>query len=117
MAEHPPADFIPEPAPMHLMLTTFPDEPTAHRIVKTLVEERVVACGNVLPGITSIYHWRGSIETAAETMVLFKTSASPETAMDRLKELHPYEVPEIVLLPVSVVNSSYLAWLVENCRA
>jgi periplasmic divalent cation tolerance protein len=106
-----------ESAPLYLMLSTFPDGPTAHRIVQTLVEERIVACGNIIPGLTSIYRWQGAIETAAEVLVLFKTATAPDVAMAHLKELHPYEVPEIIVLPVTTALPAYLAWVQENSRA
>lgn len=107
----------PGPAPLHLVLSTFPDETTARRIVLTLVEERVVACGNLLPGLTSIYRWQGAVETAAEVLVVFKTASAPDVVMARLRELHPYEVPEIIVLPVATVLPAYLAWVVENSGA
>jgi periplasmic divalent cation tolerance protein len=106
-----------EAAPLHLLLSTFPDEPTARRVVLTLVEERIVACGNIIPGLTNIYRWQGTIETSAEVLVVFKTAISPEVAITHLKDLHPYEVPEIIVLPVTAVLPAYLAWVQENSRA
>lgn len=106
-----------EPAPCHLILSTFPDEATARRIVQTLVEERVVACGNIVPGLISIYRWQGAIEHASEVLVLFKTAMPAEAVIGHIKELHPYEVPEILVLPVLAGLSDYLNWVQENSRA
>jgi periplasmic divalent cation tolerance protein len=96
------------------MLTTFPDEPTAHRVVQTLVEQRIVACGSIIPGLTSIYRWQGALETSSEVLVLFKTATPPEVAIAHLKDLHPYEVPEIIVLPIETALPAYLAWVREN---
>ncbi|HUP00512.1 MAG TPA: divalent-cation tolerance protein CutA [Gemmatimonadota bacterium] len=95
-----------------LVMTTCPDEETAHGIARTLVEERLAACGNVVPGVTSIYRWQGEIETAAECVVLFKTQAERlEALAHRLEELHPYEVPEFLAFPVERGLPAYLAWV------
>lgn len=99
-----------EPA-MFVLMSTFPDEETARRIAHTLVEERLVACVNVVPGLTSIYRWQGAVETSPEVLGIIKTSVPVERVADRLKELHPYEVPEIVVVPVGMVHPAYLAWV------
>jgi periplasmic divalent cation tolerance protein len=101
-------------APMHVLLSTFPDEDTARRIAHTLVEERLVACVNVLPGITSIYRWEGKVETTAEVLTVIKTGAPLDRVMLRLKELHPYDVPEMVVLPVADVLPAYLQWVLAE---
>ncbi len=100
-----------------LVLSTFPDVETARRIARVLVEERLAACGNVLPGLESIYHWQGKVETAQETLVLFKTTQAAYPALEaRLKALHPYEVPEILALPPTAGWPPYLAWVGEAIR-
>lgn len=102
--------------PMCILLSTFPDEETARRITGTLVEERHVACANLLPGATSIYRWEGKVESAREIVAIFKTrEAGAATAMARIKELHPYEVPEIVQIAVKDAHPAYLAWVNESC--
>jgi periplasmic divalent cation tolerance protein len=102
--------------PMCILLSTFPNEETARRIASTLVEERHVACVNLLPGATSIYRWEGKVESAKEVMAILKTrEASATVAMARIKELHPYEVPEIIQIAVKDAHPAYLAWVNENC--
>ena len=99
-----------------LVLSTFPDAETARRIARQLVEEHCAACANILPGIESIYWWKEKVENAHETLVLFKTTADRYAALERtLKQLHPYEVPEIVALPVAHGLPGYLRWVSENC--
>lgn len=101
-----------------LVLTTCPDADTARTIARTLVEERLIACGNVVPGLTSIYRWRGEVETAAECLVLMKTrSERVEPLARRLAELHPYEVPEVLVVPVDRGAPAYLRWVVEESTA
>lgn len=102
-------------ARVQLVFTTCPDEATARQIARALVEERLAACGNVVPGLTSIYRWRGEVETAAECMLLLKTRDDLlEPLARRLDELHPYEVPELLALPVGAGTPAYLQWVVEE---
>lgn len=101
---------------MCIFLSTFPDEETARRIASTLVEERLVACANLLPGATSIYRWEGNVESAKEVVAIFKVAESAAAAaMARIKELHPYEVPEIIQIAVKDAHPAYLAWVNESC--
>src|SRR3954469_18122337 len=94
-----------------LALSTFPDLDTARRIVRALVEARLVACGNIIPQVESIYRWRGEIETSNEVVALFKLPAKTYSAFEsKLKELHPYEIPEIVALDVARGLPEYLRW-------
>jgi periplasmic divalent cation tolerance protein len=98
-----------------LALSTFPDQEIARKAVRALVEKRLVACGNILPGIESIYRWKEKIESGSETLVLFKLSASNYEAFEReLCSLHPYEVPEVIALPIERGSSNYLQWIAEN---
>jgi len=98
-----------------VVLVTFPDAETARRIVTTLVEERLVACGNLIPTVESIYRWQGTVETANEVLVLLKTGVDRYLALEtRLKELHPYEVPECLALSVAKSSQPYLHWLSES---
>ncbi len=86
-----------------LALSTFPDAETARRISNQLVTERFVACANILPGVESIYRWNERIEIGNETLVFFKLSEDRQAAFqEKLRSLHPYEVPEIVCLAVIV---------------
>jgi periplasmic divalent cation tolerance protein len=98
-----------------ILLTTFPDLDTARSVVRALVMESLAACGNIIPGVESIYRWQGKIETSAEVIVIFKTTAaSADRAQARLRELHPYEVPEILRLPVADGWPPYLDWVREQ---
>jgi periplasmic divalent cation tolerance protein len=99
-----------------LALSTFPDAETARRISNQLVAEKFAACANVLPVVESIYRWQGKIESGNETLVLFKLSEDRQSAFqEKLRSLHPYEVPEIIFIPVVAGLSDYLRWVAESC--
>jgi periplasmic divalent cation tolerance protein len=99
-----------------LALSTFPDAETARRISHQLVSERFAACANILPIVESIYHWKDEIESGNESLVLFKVSESRQSAFqERLRSLHPYDVPEIIFLPVPFGLPEYLQWVAGNC--
>jgi periplasmic divalent cation tolerance protein len=98
-----------------VVFTTFPDQETARRIVRTLVEERLIACGNLVPGVESIYRWKGEIETSGETLAILKTEIGQYSAVEqRLRALHPYEVPECIMLRVRDGSPDYLRWITES---
>ncbi|HEY5752640.1 MAG TPA: divalent-cation tolerance protein CutA [Chthoniobacterales bacterium] len=93
-------------------LASFPDAATAERITHALVEEKLAACGNILPGCTSIYRWHGKVEKTTETIVIYKTAVfEREKFQARLLELHPYEVAECVFLNVIDGSPAYLNWV------
>jgi len=95
-----------------VVFSTFADAETARNAARALVERKLAACANILPRVESIYHWQGKIESNAEVMVLFKTTRDKYPAFEqRLRELHPYEVPEIVALEISAGLPSYLDWI------
>ena len=99
-----------------LALSTFPDRETAQKISNQLVTEKFAACANILPSVESIYHWKDKIESGNETLVFFKVSEDRQSAFqEKLNSLHPYEVPEIIFLPVSSGLPEYLRWVVESC--
>ena len=101
-----------------LVLSTFPDVATARRIGRRLVEEKYAACANIVPLVESIYWWEKKVESANEALVLFKTSAVRYAVLENaLRQLHPYEVPEIIALPVERGLPDYLRWVSENCLA
>ena len=101
-----------------LALSTFPDAETARRISNQLVTEKIAACANILPGVESIYRWKERIETANETLVFFKLSEDRQAAFqEKLRSLHPYEVPEIVFVPVASGLPDYLRWIAESCAS
>ena len=99
-----------------VILSNFPDVDAARKAVRTLVEERLVACGNIIPGVESIYEWKGRMENASEVMIICKT-ATPRAAeaQSRLRALHPYDVPEILQLPISSGSADYLTWVATQC--
>lgn len=99
-----------------LALSTFPDHETARRIANQLVTEKFAACANILPAIESIYRWKEKLESGNETLVFFKVSEDRQAAFqEKLSALHPYEVPEIIFVPISSGLPEYLRWVAENC--
>jgi periplasmic divalent cation tolerance protein len=98
-----------------LALSTFPDEETARSIVRQLVEANLVACGNIIPQVESIYRWQGKIESGRETLAFFKlTSSRYREFEEKLRSLHPYEVPEIISCKIDRGLPDYLRWVLEN---
>jgi len=99
-----------------LALSTFPDTEIARRISNQLVAERFAACANIFPSVESIYRWKEKIESGNETVVLFKVSEERQTPFqDKLRSLHPYDVPEIIFVPIMGGLPEYLQWVAENC--
>ena len=99
-----------------LALSTFPDRETAQRISYQLVTEKLAACANILPAIESVYRWKEKIETGNETLVFFKLSEDRQsTFQEKLRSLHPYEVPEIIFIPVANGLPEYLRWIADSC--
>ena len=100
-----------------LAITTVGDEPTAVRLAHALLERRLVACVNVVARVRSFYHWKGVIEEADEQLLLMKTR---EDCFDALRtafdELHPYDVPEVLALPVDEGFGPYLDWVRREAR-
>jgi periplasmic divalent cation tolerance protein len=84
----------------------------AHRIARTVVGERLAACANILPPITSVYWWQGTLETAEETAFLLKTRSDlVEPLIARIRALHSYDCPAIVAWPIAAGNPAFLAWI------
>jgi periplasmic divalent cation tolerance protein len=97
--------------------SAFPSVDQATSVARTLVEERLCACAQIVPGVTSIFKWEGMLRHEAEALLLIKTTPAAWPALrDRLAELHPYETPEIVALPLEHATFEYLAWMKENVR-
>jgi len=93
-------------------ITTFTDEATAELTIRKLVEERLVACGTLIPKAKSIYCWQGKIEESNEVVVFLKTTMTLQAVcMGRLQALHPYEIPEILVMEPAAVSESYAAWV------
>lgn len=105
------------PEDLLLAITTIGSPGEAESIARTLLEERLVACANLFPQCRSIYRWHGAVETAAETVILFKTTRGRYQAFERrLRAIHPYELPEIVALAPEAVLSVYAAWVSGETR-
>ena len=99
-----------------LAVSTFPDAETARRISNELVVGKFAACANILPSVESIYRWKEQIESGNEILVFFKLSEDRQSAFqEKLRLLHPCEVPEIIFVPISSALPEYLRWVVENC--
>ncbi len=101
-----------------IVFVTAGSEEEAAKIGQTLVEERLAACANLVPGIRSIYRWKGKICDEREFLIIIKTRTSKfEALQKRVRELHSYEVPEIVSFPISRGLPQYLAWVLEETEA
>lgn len=95
-----------------LVLTNVPDLQCAQLVARTLVESRLAACVNVLPAVQSIYCWQGQIEEATEMTLLIKTTSQQYESLQRaIVKLHPYDVPEIIALPIVSGYEPYLQWI------
>lgn len=101
-----------------LVMSMFPDAEVARIIARTLVEEQLAACANLVPKAESIYWWKGVIESSTETQGFFKTTEAQYKRFEtRLKELHPYEVPAIIAIQPKDGLPAYLQWIEENTGA
>lgn len=101
-------------ADLQIVLCTVPDRETAELIAGTLVSEQLAACVNILPDVTSVYRWQGAIEHSEELLLIIKTRQTvwPVLAA-QIQALHPYELPEIVAVPITTGEAEYIQWL-EN---
>lgn len=100
-----------------VVLSTFPDAEAARRIGRMLVEEKLAACVNILPQIESIYRWKDAIETGGEILAVIKTTTWKYDLLEaRIRELHPYEVPEIISLRISNGLPAYLNWIEQTMQ-
>ena len=98
-----------------LVLTTVPADGDVDVVARTLVEERLAACVGILPPMASIYRWNNAVERAEERQLLIKTTTAAVTELEaRLKVLHPYDVPEFLVLPITGGSADYLSWLMSS---
>jgi periplasmic divalent cation tolerance protein len=98
-------------------LTTFSERKRALAFARTVVKEQLAACVNVLPGVQSVYRWQGAVHEDAEVLCVIKTTRARFTALRRrLAALHPYEVPELIALPIVDGSAPYLRWLAAAVR-
>lgn len=102
-------------SPITVAIVTAPSHDVADRLVTTIVEERLAACGNIVPGLTSIYRWEGALQRDNEVLIVFKTTrAVLAKLMARVEEIHPYDVPEVLALPVTAGLEAYTTWVAAN---
>ena len=100
-----------------LVLTNVPDEVTAHSIARQVVERRLAACVNVLPAVRSIYQWEGKVEEATEVTLLIKSTQGRYADLEAaIREAHPYDVPEVIAMPVAAGLPAYLNWVVSETK-
>lgn len=103
--------------PSYIMVfCTCPDHATSVNLANTLVDEGLAACINIVPGLTSIYRWQGKRETGTEELLLIKTREDCYSALqERIVSLHPYELPEVIAVPIESGLPAYLRWIGESC--
>lgn len=98
--------------PLVVALSTVPDAQTAERIARALVDERLIACANLVPNLTSVYRWEGEVRADPEVLLLMKTRRALLPALgERLTELHPYDVPELISAPIEHGLPAYCGWV------
>ncbi|WP_217125972.1 divalent-cation tolerance protein CutA [Hydrogenophilus thiooxidans] len=109
---------LPTPTDARVVLVTAPDEATAQTLARTLVDESLAACCNLIPAIRSIYRWQGERCEEAEWLLVIKTTAAALSRLtERITALHPYEVPEVVALPIVGGAEPYLEWVAQSVIA
>lgn len=112
----------PLPPAACMVFCTCPDEASARLLADTLVAERLAACVNLLPGVTSLFQWQGAVDQASEWLTLSKTTLDRYPQLEnRIRQLHPYQLAEIIALPIIAGSHDYLSWIAsetqpENCR-
>jgi periplasmic divalent cation tolerance protein len=100
-----------------IVMTTMPADADSATFAQTLVEARLAACVNVLPPMESVYRWEGRVDQERERQLVIKTSRSRLPALwERIRELHPYDVPEFIVVPIVEGSDAYLGWLRESTR-
>jgi periplasmic divalent cation tolerance protein len=100
-----------------VVLTTLPIDGDAEKLASQLVEERLAACVNILPSMRSVYRWKNAIERADERQLVIKTTTERIPALEaRIRKLHPYDLPEFIVIPMVQGSADYLSWLAENTK-
>src|SRR4051812_43925062 len=103
--------------PALLVLTNVPDMPVAQAIAQRLVEGRLAACVNILPAVQSVYQWQGAVEQAVEVTLLIKTQQARYGDVEAaIRAAHPYQVPEIIALPIVSGLPQYLEWITQETK-
>lgn len=99
-------------ADLAIVVTTVPSDEVGDALARRLVEERRIACANLLPGVGSVYRWEGEVRREQEVLVVMKTAATEvERLFERIAELHPYDVPELIAVPVAAASQAYCRWV------
>jgi periplasmic divalent cation tolerance protein len=99
----------------HLIYCTCPNQEAAAKIAQRLISDKLAACVNILPGVSSVYEWQGQIETAQEHLLLIKSPKARYAAIEAaIKALHPYELPEIIAVAIESGSAEYLQWI-DSC--
>ena len=102
-------------SPYQIVMTTFPDMDSAQQLAEQLVTRKLAACVNILPVMTSIYRWRGKLEQGQEHQLLIKTEQScTNEVQSAIEQVHPYELPEIIVVPILTGHKPYLNWISES---
>jgi periplasmic divalent cation tolerance protein len=100
-----------------IVLVTTPDLRTARKLVRLVLQARLAACGNLIPGVESHYWWQGKIETSREVLILFKTTAATLSALEKLiLRNHPYDTPEVIAISLTQGARSYLDWIQQSAK-
>jgi periplasmic divalent cation tolerance protein len=100
-----------------VVLCNVPDLPVAQMLAHLLVEQRIAACVNILPGVHSVYRWQSAIEEASEVSLLIKTTQARYSELESaIRQAHPYDVPEIIALPVVAGSAAYLGWIDQETK-
>ena len=100
---------------MLLVISTFPDIDKAKMLAHQIVEKQLVACCNIVPGVTSIYRWEGELSEDQECLLIMKTSSSQYQQLEEfIKHHHPYDIPELVAVPVTTGLEEYLSWVIKE---
>lgn len=102
---------------IRLVLVTAPNRKIARSLAKAALTAKLVACANIVPGLESHYWWQGALERSSELLILFKTKRSHLAALEKLiLDLHPYDTPEIISLPLDASTPRYLDWILASTR-
>ncbi len=101
---------------IRVVLVTAPSQEEGERLARSLVSERLAACGNVIPRVESVYWWEGEVQQDSEVLLILKTTAGRvDTLVRRVKDLHSYDVPEALALPVREGLEEYMDWVAKEC--
>lgn len=106
-----------ETAKYLMVLSTSPDLMTAEKIANELVVDYLAACVQIIPAVKSFYRWQGKLDNSEEYLMLIKTVADKYDEIEsKIKSLHPYELPEIIAVPITTGSSDYLSWIDDNTK-